>query len=358
MPRWIINPTVDMASILAQYGRFLESDYRTLIRNSEIPDHFEEYSEYTGRRFVIYGGKEAPGVIAKSVYLCLKLAGAASVSVKTTNLDESFLVQNVFEHHSGNVKTKLFVAHSDELRLDEEWRDEVLNATDIVVFGDVQTMEAFRDYETIDRHVWEHGYRFSFGIAISDHLTPIAIREICYDFFSFYGEGSKAPKFYFIVGELTQAKAKEFSEMMTAYYGLMITEYRNKLPLTRKSDLTNDLLNSNYIYKYVRVDDLHSDDILSPLYGDIRLVVVENIEEIEEFIEEWVDNISTVALDLDNNTILVDSDIEYDVLSMLEEQQVMRICQVGKMQFPDFFEQYDPVDDFIVYLNDDEEDFI
>jgi len=345
MAGWIINPTVDMVSVLAEYGRFLENDYRMVIEHLEIPKQFEEYSEKTGRKFVIYGGKEAPGVIAKSVFLCLKLSGAISLSVKTVNLDESYLVQNVLDHYSGDIKTKQFVAHSDELRLDEEWRNEVMEATDIVVFGDQKVMEAFRDYETVDRHVWEHGQKFSFGVVREEYLSDSIIKQICFDFFSFYGEGAKAPKFYFLVGRLKKSTAHKFNNMMTAFYGPLINEYRSKLPLTRRSSLTNDLVNSNYITKYVRLDDLNSDEIFGTLYGDIRLVVVDDLTDVEDFIEKWCDSISTVAMDIN----------DYDVLDMLEQQQVMRICNIGDMQFPDFFEQYDPVDDFNIYVKDDED---
>ena len=71
-PHMIINPSVDMVSVLAQYGRFLENDYRMVIEHLIVPKSFEEYTENTGRKFLIVGSKETPGLIAKSVYLCLK----------------------------------------------------------------------------------------------------------------------------------------------------------------------------------------------------------------------------------------------------------------------------------------------
>jgi len=347
MTEWIINPTVDMVSVLAEYGRFLENDYRMVIEHLEIPKNFEEYTEKTGRKFVIYGGKEAPGVIAKSVFLCIKLSGASSVVVKAINLDESYLIQNVLEHHSGDVRTRLFVAHTDELRLDHEWQDEVLNATDIVVFGDNDVVEAFRDYETVDRHVWEHGSKFSFGVVQIDNLTERIIKEICYDFFSYYGEGSTAPRFYFVIGKLSKKMAKYFSQTMLAFYSSAIDEYRNKLPFTRRSCLTNDIINANYIAKYIRLDDLNSNKVFDKLYGDVRLIIVDDLEDVEKFIEQWGDSISTVAINFDSDD---------SIIEMLEDQQVARICQVGTMQSPDFFEQYDNTDDFIIYVEDEYDD--
>ena len=347
MSEWVINPTLGMVDELAEYGRFLENDYRMVIEHMEVPKHFENYEELTGRRFVIYGGKEAPGVIAKSAFLCARLSGASSIAVKTVNLDESYLVNNVLDNHASDIRTKLFVAHSDELKLSNEWRDEIEQATDIVVFGGQDVIEAFREYETVDRHVWEHRCNLSFGIVRAEQLTESIIKDICFDFFSYYGEGSLAPKFYFVVGRLKKKVAKQFSDIMSAYYGPLITEYRNKLPLTRRSTLTIDMINANYVQKYIRVDDLNSDDVFGTLYGDVRLVLVDDLDDVEEFIEKWIDNISTVAVDLD---------YEDEILEILEDHQVMRTCQIGTMQFPDFFEQYDAVDDFNIYVDDGYED--
>lgn len=344
---WIINPSVDMVSVLAQYGRFLESDYRMLIEHMSVPSTFEEYTEKTGRRFLIVGSKESPGLIAKSVFLCLKLAGPDSVVVKVPSLDESFLIQNIFEYHADNVRNKIFVAHSDELKLSSEWRDEIEASTDIIVFGDKNTMETFREYETVDRRVWEHGFKFSFGIVKAEHLTPTIINQICFDFFSYYGEGCLAPKFYFIVGKLTKKIAQQFSNNMVAFYSEFIERYREKLPLTRKSELVQRTIDSNYVYKYIRVEDLNSDDLFDTLYGDVRLVVVDDLEEITDFIEKWSDNISTVAMNMEDDP---------GTLDLLEDNMIVRICNTGDMQFPDFFEQYDSVDDFNIYVDEELDD--
>jgi hypothetical protein len=67
------------------------------------------------------------------------------------------------------------------------------------------------------------------------------------------------------------------------------------------------------------------------------------MDEIEDFIDKWKDSISTVAVDWDDE----------DILDMLEEFMIPRICNLGDMQFPDFFEQYDALDDFNVYVGDD-----
>lgn len=341
--QWIINPSIDMVSVLEQYGRFLETDYRMCIEHLEIPHTFEEYTENTGRKFMIIGSREAPGLLAKSVFLCLKLAGPSSVAVKVPSLDESFLVQNVLEHHAGDISYKIFVAHNDELKLSNEWREELENSTDLIVFGDQNAMETFREYETVDRHVWEHGYKFSFGILRAEYLTPSMINEMCFDFFSYYGEGILAPKFYFIVGKLTRSTVKLISATMSNMYGDSITSYRNKLSFTQKSSLISDLAKFKHIAKYIRIESLKSKSLRDTLYGDIRLVVVDDLEEISDFIKKWNENISTVAINYDD---------DMETLDLLEDMMVLRICSVGNMQFPDFFEQYDTVDDFNVYTND------
>jgi len=344
---WIINPSLDMPEVLEQYGRFLQDDYRMAIESMRIPDSFDEYSEKTDRSFIIIGGKEKPGLIAKSVFLCLKLAGPDSIAVHCTNLDELFLVQNVFEYHGEGVRKKIFASHHDMLNLSNEWREELERATDIVVYGDKNTLESWRDSETVDRHVWEHGDSFSFGVVRADTLTQTIINEICFDFFAYYGEGRLAPKFYVIVGKKNNKILEKFSMNMVVNYSPLINEYRNKLPLTRKSDLTREVLNAEYEAKFIRIDDLNSDSLFDTLYGDVRLVFVDDLEEVEGFIEEWRDKIGTVAINWHDDA---------EVLDIMEDHMITRICHVGDMQFPDFFEQYDAVDDFNVYVRDEDYD--
>jgi len=342
---WVINPELDTVSILEQYGRFLENDYRMIIEHLEVPKDFEEYVEKTERKFVIIGSRDTPWMLAKSVFLCLKLAGPISVVVKTPNVDESFMVQNVFDYHAGDVRTKLYTDIDNCMQLDQEWLEEIENATDIIVFGNKNTMETYRDYESVDRRVWEHGYKFSFGIIREEHLTPTIINQICFDFFSFYGEGTLAPKFYFVIGKIKKKHAKQFSQNMAALYEGFIDGYREKINFSQRSELINGMLSSIYISKSVRLDSLNSESIFDNLYGDVKLVEVRDYDEITDFISEWHDNISTIA---------INSDDDVESLYLLEDMMVMRICEVGYMQFPDFFDQFDSVDDFNIYT--DEED--
>jgi len=341
---WVINPEVDTVTNLALVGRFLENDYRMAIEHLSIPSSFDEYTEKSGRRFVIVGAKSVPAATAKSVFLCLKLAGPNSVIVKAPTLDEALLVQNVLDVHGEGIRTKVYTESSDFLKLSTEWRDELENATDIVVFGDQSTMLAFRDLETVERRVWEHGPKFSFGLVRASQLTTSLVGEICFDFFSFYGEGCLSPKFYFVVGKVTEQGLKEFSACMSTYYGGAIEEFRAKLPLTRKSELVQQYIDANLVAKYLRVEELDSPEMFSTLYGDVRLVFVDNMDQVEDFVAKWHDRISSVAV----NTL-----DDEDAVELFESHQVNRICEIGTMQFPEFFEQFDNVDDFIIYAEEE-----
>ena len=44
---------------------------------------------------------------------------------------------------------------------------------------------------------------------------------------------------------------------------------------------------------------------------------------------------------------------------IVDDYMITRVCNFGDMQFPSFFEQYDPLDDFNIYVEiDDEEEYI
>lgn len=344
--RWIINPDVGFVDSLVSSGRFLEKDYRKAIEWMTIPLSFEEYTESTGRRFVIVGAKSVPGATAKSVFLCLKLAGADNIVVKAPTTDEYLMILNVVEKHkTDNVEVTILNDSSEELKLSPLWREALEKATDIVVFGGQNTIESFQDLENDKRRVWEHGPKFSFGVVNAYDLTPAIMRDICSDFYSFYGEGCLSPKFYVIIGEVGERLFQEFSDIMSAFFGDAVDEFRGKLPLTRKSELTQQFVSANYRAKYIREESIDSDKLFTTLYGDVRLVMVDSLNDLEPFIEKWHYNISTVA---SNPTDEVVNDF-------LEDYLITRICGIGTMQFPDFYEQFDLVDDFDIYVGYEEE---
>jgi len=345
MPKqWVINPEVDTVSVLADLGRFLETDYRMAIESLEVPRVFEEFTENSGRKFVIIGARSVPTATAKSVFLCLKLAGPESVIVKAPTLDEAYLIQNVFDYYGRNVRTRVFIENSEDLKTSVEWRNELDNATDIVVFGGQDTVNVFGEYENENRRVWIHGPKFSLGVIHAEDLELSIIQEICFDFFSFYGEGCLSPKFYFIVGDINSKKLyKEINHIMDSNFGFMIDLFRMKLPLTKKSELVQQTVSLDKPAKYIQVQSMYSDHLFDPLYGDARFCRVDSLDDVKDFIHIWRDKISTVA-------ILPDDD---DTLDILEDEMITRICNIGEMQFPDFFEQFDTTDDFDIYVGDD-----
>jgi len=343
MPKqWIINPEVGSVTTLATFGRFLENDYRMAIEHLEIPREFEEYTEKSHRKFVIIGAKSVPAATAKSVFLCLKLAGPTSIVVKAPTLDEHFLIQNVIDNYGEGVDCKIFSSNSDDLKLSHEWRKALDEATDLVVFGDENTAQTFLELENEHRTVHIHGPKFSFGIVRAEDLIPSVIQDICFDFYSFYGEGCLSPRFYVIVGDISSQQYREISAIHQTQFGPMIDEFRGKLPLTRKSELVQQFITANHMTKYVREEKLNSRELFSTLYGDTRFVLVDHVDDLEEFIDKWRSNISTVATNFSDE----------EVIDFLESEMITRICEFGEMQFPYFFEQFDTVDDFDIYVGD------
>lgn len=344
--RWIVNPEIGLVDTLASYGRFLENDYRMAIEHMSVPSHFEEYLEDTDRSFVIIGAKSVPGATAKSVFLCLKLAGARSITVKAPTLDEYFMILNVIHHHNTQeIPVNVVSSNSEELVLDPNWNRALEEATDIVVFGGKETVDAFQAYETPTRKVWVHGPKFSFGIIRAEDLSPMNIKQMCRDFYSFYGEGCLSPKFYVVYGDMSSQQYQEISDSMTAFFGLPINEFRAKLPLTRRSELTQQFVSANYAGKFVRKDQLNSNSVFTTLYGDARICNVVELEQVSNFIDKWSDNISTIALNF----------LDEELCSVAEQGLVPRICNYGEMQFPGFFEQFDSVDDFDIYVGVEED---
>jgi len=339
--QWIVNPGANLVSECAKVGRFLEYDYRLSIKNAEVPSSFEENLLPTGRRFVIIGARSVPMATAKSVFLCLRLAGAESVVVKTATEDEGLLVKNVLDNWTPDgVKTKIFSVGSDKLGDYPEWVESLENATDIVVFGGEDTAKSFEELDSKDRHVYIHGPKFSFSIVDAKTLTMVDLMDICSDFANFYGEGCLSPKFCVIVGDIGANWYHEASIIMRAEYGDRIEGFRSKMTLAKKSQLVQEMTSSNIIEKFVRLETLENDEkLLSSLYGDIRFINIKSLKELWPFMDKWKNRISSVS----------SSDNE-EAINLLQKFGVVRVCNFGEMQFPEFDEQFDSVDDFDIYM--------
>jgi hypothetical protein len=343
MPRrWIVNPEVDLLSKCESVGRFLKSDYKMAIRNADIPDEFEDNLEPSGRKFVIIGAKSVPLATAKSVFLCLRLSGAESIAIKAPTEDEAWLIKNVLDNWTPEGTTaKIFSIGSTQLKELPEWNRYIEEATDLVVFGGEDTAEAFSEFETENRRVFIHGPKFSFGVINSNDLNMTRLRDICSDFGAYYGEGCLSPKFYVIVGAMEDSWLHEASLIMRANHGEDIEEFRSKLPLGKKSEVVQSLASANVVYKYVRLEELDDRKIFSPLYGESRFVVVDSLDDLKDFMDKWKTSISSVAC--------LEEDEE--IMSFMDDFDVVRTCHFGTMQFPNFEEQFDVVDDFDIYCS-------
>ena len=107
------------------------------------------------------------------------------------------------------------------------------------------------------------------------------------------------------------------------------------------------MLSAKYFNYYVRNGSWQDDRLFDTLYGDVKLIQAYGLEDIEDFINKWQDRINTVAVNIDD---------DMDTQDFLEDRMVIRICPPGEMQFPDFFEQYANVDDFIIYADEGTDD--
>ena len=339
--RWIVNPEAGLLSKCESVGRFLVSDYKLAIRESEVPEYFEDILEPSGRKIVIIGAKSVPMATAKSVFLALRLSGAESVYIKAPTEDEALLIKNVLDNWAPEgVKTKIFSIGSTQLKEMAEWNRIIEECTDLVVFGGVDTAEAFSEFESKERRVYIHGPKFSFGIINSGDLNMSRLRDICSDFGAYYGEGCLSPKFYVIVGDvLPDEWFYEASLIMQAEHGSNIEEFRAKLPLGKKSEVVQSLASSNILYKYVAVEDLDDKKMFGPLFGGARFVLVNDYKDLWEFMDRWKSRISTIAC--------LEEDGEAQFLT--DSFDVVRTCSFGSMQFPSFDEQFDTVDDFDIY---------
>jgi hypothetical protein len=345
--RWMVNPPVGMADILAQYGRFLAPDYRMLFESLYIPSIFEDDLTPTDRRFVIIGGDENPLLLARSVFLCARLSGAESIDIKSSHIDDIILADDILNNHADGIEHHSHMSLFEGVHYSKKWSEALNNATDIVVFGDDNTLRYYRSYESPSRKVWEYTNSFSFGIVKAEEINHTMSLGICADFVHYYGHGRLAPKFYFVIGKLTKKIIHMISGAMVTMFRDSVEEYREKLPLTKKSNLTEKYINSHYGSFYVRINKLDDEDLFSPLFGDVRLVQVDSMDEIQEFMEQYQDQISTVAVSYDETN----DEMFEDICDMM----VARVCDIGDMQFPDFFEQYDLIDDFTIYVRDEEE---
>lgn len=334
-----INNDNNLISALSQFGSFLETDYHRLIRNSIIPPNFTSQNPNSKRRIVIIGSDGTPTIVSKSVFLALQLSGASSIDIKPSSLDEALIIENIIKNNNKyDIKSSVHVGTDTEVELSAGWRNIIDDATDIIVFGDFQTIEYYKTLENEHRKIYSHEDKISLGVVNSNSLTDNLIDSICFDFFNFYGIGSLSPKFYIFIGEVDDEVLSRMNEMYSLVYGEQIEEFRSKLNFAQRTNLVN-FITEEKIYHYINVVKNINSFQIDNLFGDIKIYVAPSIKDATKMISVLGGNISTIAVDPSDE----------EVLSMVEFSMPPRLCDIGSMQSLNFWDSVDEKSDFDIF---------
>ena len=329
----------NLTSILSQFGTFLESDYERLISNSIIPNNFKSRNPKSKRKIVIVGSDDTPITVSKNVFLALQLSGADTIDIKPSSLDEALILENIIKNNNiYDIETSVHVGTDPEVELSSSWRNIIDNATDLVVFGDYQTVEYYKTLATEYRSIYTHEDKVSFGIVNSDSITDTLIDNICFDFFNFYGFGSLSPKFYIFVGELDKEVLNKISKVYSLVYGEQIEEFQSKLNFVQKTNLTK-FITTERVSRYVHVIRGINNFQINNLFGDIKIYVAQNMKEANELISMLKNDISTISVD----------PCDTDIVSMVEFNMPPRLCDIGSMHSLNFWDSVDEQSDFDIF---------
>jgi hypothetical protein len=336
---YYINNDNNLSSILSQFGEFLESDYERLISNSFIPPYFNQHNNKTKRKIVLIGSDGTPLTISKSVFLALQLSGADTIDIKPSSLDEALIIENIIKNHNTyEIKTSVHIGTDQEVELSSSWRNTIDNATDIIVFGNYETIEYYKTLATKHRRIHTHEDKLSFGVVNSNSITDTLIDNICFDFFNFYGLGSLSPKFYIFIGEPNQEILTKISDIYSSVYGEQIEEFRSKLNFVQQANLIR-FITKEKISRYLHVIKGVNSFQINNLYGDIRIYIAKSINDANELISMLRNDTSTIAVD----------PCDQEVVSMVEFNMPSRICNIGSMHSLDFWDSVDEQSDFDIF---------
>jgi len=345
---YYINSDNNFSSILSQFGDFLESDYERLFNSSIIPLNFTPHNNNSNRKIVLVGSDKTPLLIAKSVFLALQLSGADTIDIKPSSLDEALIIENIIKNNNiYKIKTSVHVGTDQEIELSASWMNVINNATDIIVFGDYQTVEYYKTLANEHRRVYTHEDKLSFGVVNSKSIieslnstliTGTLIDNMCFDFFNFYGFGSLSPKFYIVIGELDKESLTKLGNTYNAIYGEQIEEFRSKLNFVQQANLTR-FLTKEKVSRYINIIKGVNNFQINNLYGDMRIYIAQSIEEANEVISMFKNDISTIAVDPDDQ----------EIVSMVEFNMPNRICNIGSMHSLHFWDSVDEQSDFDIY---------
>lgn len=336
---YYINSDNNFSSILSQFGTFLESDYERLFSSSTIPPSFTPHNNKTQRKIVLVGSDHTPILISKSVFLALQLSGADTIDIKPSSLDEALIIENIIKNNNiYNIKTSVHVGTDQEIELSSSWRNVINDATDIIVYGDFETIKYYKTLATEHRRIYTHEDKVSFGIVNSNSITDILIDNICCDFFNFYGYGSLSPKFYIFIGEIDKENLNKIAKTYSSVYGEQIEEFRSKLNFVQQANLTRFITNEK-VSRYLNILRGINNFQMNNLYGDIKIYIAPNIEEANQLVSMLKNDISTIAID----------PCDQEILSMVEFNMPSRICDIGSMHSLHFWDSVDEQSDFDIF---------
>jgi hypothetical protein len=342
--QYIVDPSETIAKMCSEDGLFLEDDYYIAMSHYEVPDSYWrriKNTEKTDRKIVILGSQEAPMTITKNAFLAQTLAKPKKLTIKTSNADEAILLKEMYAQNKKYNDCDFAVYHNkkEELASNGAWLRDIEEATDVIVYSGMDTISFFHMKSSEKQNFYLHRPKFSFGIVTKDCLDDEdLLAGLVGDFISFFGEGTMAPRFYITLGKLSEDQMLYIADCMKNEEDL-IKEFRSKLPLSKRTFMIHEMTFSNFAYPYVRTSSFYSPEFISPLFGDVRLIQAKNESEIINFLEEYENTISTVAL---NEETLGDFVARWDY-------DVPRFCDIGSMQFPYFYEPFDDIDDLEIY---------
>ncbi len=336
-----INDEGNLLPILGQFGIFLENDYERLINESVVPINFSYNTNRSNRKIVIVGSDGSPLLVPRNVFLALQLSGADTLDIKPSSLDEALIIENIIKNNNvNNIKTNVYIGTDSEIELSFSWRNAIEEATDIIVYGDYDLIEYYKLLNNEHRRVYTHENKISFGVIKGNAITDTIIDNMCFDFFSFYGFGSLSPKFYISVGEIDEDTLRAINTIYSLSYGEQIEEFRSKLNFAQKINLAK-IVSGKKPFNYINTTKNTISIKPDILYGEIKILIVKSIDEVNKISKILSDHISTIAVDPTDSEVR--SSIEYTMPS--------RICDIGSMHSLGFWESVDCLSDFDVYNN-------
>ena len=343
---YIIDPSDSIAELCDEKGSFLEDNYYLSMSHYEVPESYwnkVKNAKQSDRKIVIIGSHETPMMITKTAFMAYTLAKPEKLTVKVPDADEAILLNEMFNQNKQYADCDYSVYHSKEQELASNgtWLRDIENATDVIVYGSLDTLSFFNMKSIDKQNIYIHKPKFSFGIVTSECLeNEDNLAGLAGDFLSFFGEGVLAPSFYAILGKLKKYQTDYIIDCMKSEED-MIKEYRSKLPLSKKSLLMLEKTFSSYTENNIQESKIDYINFFGPLFGDIRLVNLESEDQIKNFVLQHSDFISTIALE--ENT-MGDMVAGWDI-------EIPRYCDIGSMHFPYFYEPFDDIDDLEIYKN-------